>query len=80
MVQSTGKRKVVRAKQKELEQMTLEAGDPETLEQVRPTPCFAYLGTLLHKLVPPEGSSMVTLSSLALKARNYVGASLSSEA
>ena len=34
-LQATGKRKVVKAKQKKVEKMTLQYGDPETLQQVR---------------------------------------------
>ena len=42
-MQSTGKRKVARAKQKELERITQDVGDPDTLGQVR---CAARLASI----------------------------------
>ena len=62
-MQSTGKRKVVRQKQKELELMTQEAGDPETLEEVQSTNRSAHMSRA-WQIALPGGSSMWLLSLL----------------
>lgn len=58
-MQGNGKRKTLKAKRKELEELTQQLGDPETLGQVRPA--GVRVATPRRTLLPEDSSPVILL-------------------